>query len=360
MPQQPIFLTDPKTRSYGIWYDLKKFILLNIGIALSIQVVFCFQCFFSLSGIKGMIPDFLFSFCVSLFLSFGGSRVEHFLNPRISWVHEPVKRLLTTVITYMVYAFIVSFIIVFCYAWIEWKFPSDQIPWRGILKFTFTPMTIALVFMAIFTSRSWLMEWRKSAIEAEQLRTEKLASQYQSLKDQLNPHFLFNALNALSNLVYEDADRSAAFIQKLSKIYRYVLDVQQEELVELKRELDFAQNFLELQKIRFDENLNFKVDVPHGKDWFLPPLSLQLLLENAIKHNIASQENPLYISIIQKGDELWVSNTFQPKTSQNEPSTGVGLENIRSRYRILSDQKPEIFQTAGEFLVKLPLLKVNA
>lgn len=344
----------------GVWRDLKKFLLVNLAIALFLQLVFCPICFLSLKDLKGLLPDFIFSFCVSMALSYGGSRVEEFWDKRISWVHDPVKRLLTTVSTYMVYAFVVSFIIVFCYAWIEWRFPSDQIPWRGILKFTFTPMTIALVFMAIFTSRSWLIEWRKSTIEAEHLRSEKFASQYQSLKDQLNPHFLFNSLNALSSLVYEDADKSAAFIQKLSKIYRYVLDVQQEELVELERELDFARNFLELQIIRFEENLNFKVDVSDCKGCFLPPLSLQLLLENAIKHNIASQENPLFISIFKKGHELWVSNTFQPKTSQNEPSTGVGLENIRSRYRILSDQKPEIFQTADEFLVKLPLLKVNA
>lgn len=344
-----------------IWRDLKKFLLINLAIALILQVIFCPICFFSWEDLIGLLPDFIFSFCVSMALSYGGSRVEEFLDPRFTWIHHPVQRLLATFITYMVYAFVVSFVIVFLFTWLDGQFVElDQIPWGGILDFTFVPMKIALVFMAIFTSRSWLMEWRKSAIEAEQLRSEKLASQYQSLKDQLNPHFLFNSLNALSNLVYEDADRSAAFIQKLSKIYRYVLDVQQEELVGLDRELEFAQNYLELQKIRFEENLNFKVEVPDCKGCYLPPLSLQLLLENAIKHNIASQENPLFISILQKGEELWVSNTFQPKTSQNEPSTGVGLENIRSRYRILSDRIPEIFQTEHEFLVKLPLLKVNS
>ena len=343
----------------GLWRDLRKFLLINLGIALFLQVYFCPICFLSWEDFANLLPDFIFSFCVSMALSFGGSRVQEFWDPRVSWIHEPLKRLLATVFSYMLYSFLVSFVIVFAYAWFTWQIEATQIPWRALLKFTMTPMSISLVFMAIFTSQSWLMEWRKSAIEAEQLRSEKLASQYQSLKDQLNPHFLFNSLNALSNLVYEDADRSAAFIQKLSKIYRYVLEVQQEELVELERELEFAQNYLALQKIRFEENLNFKVEVHNCKGCFLPPLSLQLLLENAIKHNIASQENPLFISILQKGNELWVSNTFQPKTSQNEPSTGIGLENIQSRYRILSEQMPEIFQSEHEFLVKLPLLKVN-
>ena len=138
-----------------------------------------------------------------------------------------------------------------------------------------------------------------------------------------------------------------------------MLEVQQEELVDLERELEFARNYLELQKIRFEENLSFKIDVPECSGCFLPPLSLQLLLENAIKHNIASQDNPLFIHILQRGDELWVSNTFQPKTSQNEPSTGVGLANILSRYLLLSDRKPEIIRTADEFLVRLPLLTVQ-
>ncbi|WP_111668841.1 sensor histidine kinase [Algoriphagus litoralis] len=359
MSKELSFTSDPNTHSYGIWYDLKKFILLNIAIALSIQVFFCFSCFFSWDGIKGMIPDFLFSFCVSLFLSWGGSRVEHLLNPRVSWVYTPVKRLIATVVLYMIYAFVGCFTIVFLYIWIDGEFTLDEIPWAGILDFTLTPMTIALVFMAIFTSRSWLLEWRKSAIEAEQLRSEKFASQYQSLKDQLNPHFLFNSLNVLSNLVYEDPDKSAAFIQKLSKIYRYVLDVQQEELVSLSQELEFAKNYLELQKIRFEENLIFSIKIENENGFLLPPLSLQLLLENAIKHNEASQDHPLFIHILQKDQELWISNSFQPKSTVKDDSPGIGLSNIRMRYMLLSDRQIEVAQNENEFLVKLPLLRLT-
>ena len=342
----------------GIWRDLRKFLLINFSIAFILQLYFCARCFLNWDDFIGIIPEFIFSFFVSMALSFGGSRVEEYWDPRLAWVHHPVKRLFATVISYMVYAFVVSLLIVFLFTWIDGQFTLDNIPWNGILQFTMTPMKIALVFMAIFTSRSWLMEWRKSAIEAEQLRSEKLASQYQSLKDQLNPHFLFNSLNALSNLVYEDADRSAAFIQKLSKIYRYVLDVQQEELVELEKELDFAQNYLELQKIRFEDNLTFSIQVEQKNGFFLPPLSLQLLLENAIKHNIASQDNPLFIHILQKDQELWVSNSFQPKLTIKDDSPGIGLNNIRMRYTLLSHRPIEVAQDENEFLVKLPLLRI--
>lgn len=344
----------------GIWRDLRKFLVLNFCIAFLIQIFFCPICFFSWTDFISLIPDFLFSFTVSMALSWGGSRIQEYFDPRISWIHEPVKRLLVTVFTYMAYSFVVSFVIVYFYFFFENSFSLDSIPWKRILDFTTIPMTIALAFMAIFTTRSWLFEWRKSAIEAEQLRTEKIASQYQSLKDQLNPHFLFNSLNVLSSLVYEDADKSAAFILKLSKIYRYVLEVQKDEVVDLKKELDFAENYLDLQKIRFGENLQFSIQVNSMKGYYLPPLSLQLLLENAIKHNIASQKDPLFIHILQKENELWVSNTFQPKSSQTESSTGVGLENIRLRYQFLSSKNIEVSQSANEFIVRLPLLMVES
>jgi len=344
----------------GIWRDLRKFLLLNFCIAFLLQIFFCPICFLTWTDLISLIPDFLFSFTVSMALSLGGSRIQEFYDSRISWIHEPVKRLLVTVIVYLVFSFVVSFVIVFFFFFFENRFPLDNIPWKRLLNFTTIPMTIALVFMALFTTRSWLFEWRKSAIEAEQLRTEKMASQYQSLKDQLNPHFLFNSLNVLSSLVYEDADKSAAFIQKLSKIYRYVLEVQKEEIVELSKELDFARNYLELQKIRFEDNLQFMIKVNSEKDFFLPPLSLQLLLENAIKHNIASKENPLIIEIRQEDNELWISNTLQPKLTLPETSTGVGLENIRMRYQLLSSKNIEVTQTENDFNVRLPLLKIEA
>lgn len=342
----------------GLWRDLRKFLLINLSIAFILQIYFCARCFLNWDDFISIIPEFIFSFCVSMALSFGGSRVEEYWDPRLAWVHHPVKRLFATVISYMVYAFVVSFLIVFLFTWIDGQFTLDNIPFQGILQVTLIPMQVALVFMALFTTRSWLMEWRKSTIEAEQLRSEKYASQYQSLKDQLNPHFLFNSLNVLSNLVYEDADKSAAFIQKLSKIYRYVLDVQKEELVSLSQELEFAKNYLELQKIRFEENLIFSIKIDNEKGFSIPPLSLQLLLENAIKHNEASQDHPLFIHILQKDKELWISNSFQPKSNIKDDSPGIGLNNIRMRYSLLSDLQIEVAQDENEFLVKLPLLRI--
>lgn len=342
----------------GIWRNLPSFLLINLGIVAVLMLYFCPKCFLSWQGLKDMAPDFVFSFAITVAMSFGGNVVESYYDQRISWIHSPVKRLLLTGSTYLSYAFVVSFTIVGIYSWTRGNFTLDNVPWKLIFNYSLMPMGIALGFMALFTTRSWLLEWRKSALEAEVLRNEKLSSQVQSLKDQLNPHFLFNSLNVLSNLVYEDADRSAAFIQKLSKIYRYVLEAQKEELIELEKEVDFAKNYLELQKIRFEESLQFSIDIEDQRG-FLPPLSLQLLLENAIKHNVVSEEKPLAIQILRKGDELWVSNTFQPKISQSEPSTGVGLNNIRMRYQLISDKNIDVAKTEDEFLVRLPIVELS-
>lgn len=342
----------------GIWNKTSSFLLINLGIVTVLMLYFCPRCFLSWDGIKALFPDFVFSLAITVAMSYGGNQVETYFDKRISWIHHPVKRLFSTGITYLTYAFIVSFILVTLYAWAKGDIAIHNMPWRSLFHYALVPMGIALGFMALFTTRSWLLEWRKSALEAEILRSEKLASQYQSLKDQLNPHFLFNSLNVLSNLVYENADKSAAFIQKLSRIYRYVLESQKEELIELEKEVDFAKNYLDLQKIRFGESLRFSIEIKDQKG-FIPPLSLQLLLENAIKHNIICEENPLFIHIFRKRDDLWISNTFQPKSSQPEPSTGIGLQNIKMRYQLISTQETEVIQTEDEFLVRLPILEFS-
>ncbi|GHB23918.1 sensor histidine kinase [Mongoliitalea lutea] len=234
-----------------------------------------------------------------------------------------------------------------------------NINWMLVLNNTFYPIIVAIIVISIFIARSWLYEWRHAALEAERLKTENVSSQFQSLKDQLNPHFLFNSLNVLSNLVYESPDKSAAFIQQLAKIYRYVLDVQAEELVLLKRELEFASSFLSLQKIRLEDNFTYQIDIPSIPQAYIPPLSLQLLLENALKHNIASQEQPLNIHIYLENEALVVSNNLQPKTSIEQGSTRIGLRNIDRRYQLLSDKRPQILSTATEFTVTLPLLRIS-
>lgn len=337
----------------------KRFFLLNFGISTILMLLFCPSCFLSFSGISSILPNWIFSFLMSSSLSFGGFKVEEYFDKKISWIEKPVKRLLLMATFYMLYSFIVSYLLITIYVLITVEDVTlTNIDWMRILSNTLLPTFIAFIIITIFTARSWLYEWRNAAIETEQLKSENIASQYQSLKDQLNPHFLFNSLNVLSNLVYESADKSAGFIQQLARIYRYVLEVQEEELVGAEQELAFAENYLSLQKIRFENSLEYFIDVPKPKGFFLPPLSLQLLLENAIKHNIVSLGLPLKITIVQEKETLLVKNRLQPKLTQEIMGNGIGLSNINKRYALLSDRKPKIVKTEQEFIVELPLLKL--
>lgn len=343
-----------------IFNSFSRFIFLNFLIATFLMLAQCPRCFLSLAGLDSIKAEYIFSFLMSSSISLGGFKVEEFYDQRISWIEAPLKRFLLTTVTYLSYTFIISFILISAYVLVTVEEVTIvNISWSRMAANTIYPIIVAILIISVFIARSWLFEWRNAALEAERLKTENLASRYQSLKDQLNPHFLFNSLNVLSNLVFEDAQKSAEFIQQLSYIYRYVLDVQNEELVSLQNELSFAENYLSLQKIRFEESLEYYIDVLEPEGYHLPPLSLQLLLENAIKHNIASMDKPLKIFIQQEQGQLLIRNIIQPKISKDVPKSGIGLENIRKRYELLSDRLPEVLAQGKEFVVSLPLLQVK-
>lgn len=343
--------------SKKFWNFSPAFLGANLLIAFIIILLSCPSCFLRLDDLLPMTDDFLYSFLLSSILSYGGFLVEYHLDKHVSWIKYPFKRFILQSTSYFLYVFLVSFLLVFLDGLLRRQsFSLSDIPWMRLVSYTWFPMKISFFIVFILISRSFLLEWRKSAIEAEQLKTEQYAQQYQTLKDQLNPHFLFNSFNVLSNLVYDNPDTAAKFIRQLSKIYRYVLEVQQEKLVKLSSELEFAENFLSLQKIRFEDGLLYHIHVDQQPDFYLPPLSLQMLLENAIKHNIASMANPLSIEIFREGNTLVIKNNLQLKSSLTEESTGIGLSNIRKRYELLSAEPVLIEENADFFIVKLPLL----
>jgi two-component system, LytTR family, sensor kinase len=197
--------------------------------------------------------------------------------------------------------------------------------------------------------------YRKSLAEVEKFRKENAEYQFEMLKLQLNPHFLFNSLNTLSSLVHEDPDKSAEFIRKLSDVYRYVLDNRSKELVTLREEMEFIRSFAFLQGLRFQGMIDFRFGVSDDTlDRKIAPMTLQLLVENAVKHNVASSKMPLWIEIKTNNKEIIVTNNIQPK--EDHAGTGVGLKNISSRYEFLTGRKVEIFKDDDLFRVVVPLI----
>jgi len=196
-------------------------------------------------------------------------------------------------------------------------------------------------------------------VELERYKTESLQAQLQNLKNQINPHFLFNNLSVLSSLVYKDQDKAVDFINQLSKVYRYLLDNRTSELIRLDEELAFIASYTNLIQIRFGESIHFKIAV--GADFFnkmIPPLALQILIENVIKHNELSPEHPMTVYLTAKGNTLEVKNRLQPRIN-TEQSTGTGLQNIRERYRFFTGLGVEVQTGPENFSVTIPLLNAS-
>ena len=178
----------------------------------------------------------------------------------------------------------------------------------------------------------------------------------QNLKNKINPHFLFNNLSVLTSLVYSDTDKAAHFIQELSKVYRYVLEQRNTELVTLEDELQFLQHYIYLLKIRFEEGVVFHLHIhPDSLALFLPPICLQMLVENAIKHNEVNALKPLHVFIESGKEKLIIRNVLQLRPSE-EPTMGTGLQNIKARYAYFTDRTVSVQQTTQEFIVELPLI----
>lgn len=221
-----------------------------------------------------------------------------------------------------------------------------------ILASYFTCFFIMLTYEAIY----FYDQLRQSIEEKEAAKQAQIHSELESLRNQVNPHFLFNSMNTLMNLVMEDQKVAVSFLRKLSKVYRYVLENREDELIPLQKELDFIHSYVFLQKERFKENLDVTFDIPDNYlSHKIIPLSLQILFENAIKHNIASRKKPLKIEVFVEGNKLVVQNNLQRK-EQVMHSTKVGLENIKTRYQYFTKETITITETADYFMVHIPLI----
>ncbi|QMW04441.1 sensor histidine kinase [Spirosoma foliorum] len=194
-------------------------------------------------------------------------------------------------------------------------------------------------------------------VRAERLEKENVQAQFAALKSQVNPHFLFNSLSILSSLVHADAELSEKFIDQLSRAYRYILEQKDNERVLLKTELEFIQAYRFLLNIRFENKFDVIINVPEADltRYSIAPLTLQLLVENAVKHNRMSVKEPLKVHIQLEDDCLVVRNNLQPRP-QSETSTGVGLQNIITRYAMLTEESVWVGESDGSFVVKIPLL----
>ncbi len=343
--------------SYPRYTNFFRHILLQIAVGLGISIILCPKCIFS---IREEWPHFAFNISITFLLWTGNGISQEYLSRLIPWIKYPMKRLIWGMFAMIIYTSIIIVLLSYLFNYIYYQ-PTPFLQYiRDISPHYFYIGLIITTFIAaILHGRMFLIYWRQAAIEVEKLKREQLASQYRSLKDQLNPHFLFNSLNTLTAIVHKDPDQAVIFIKHLSSIYRYGLENADQEVISLDKEMDFIHSYIHLLQIRFRQNLILHIDVQKHSNFILPPHSLQLLVENVIKHNVISSSQPLQLFIYTtENNEIVVKNTLQRKLEVSD-SIGIGLENIRQRYKHLTDKKIDIVEDEEYFTVTLPLITVS-
>lgn len=301
------------------------------------------------------IYDFLISIIITLLVWEGNLRIDTLINQRYPWVVNPGKRILVHLPVSLVFSVLAIYLPMLVFDSFVCEAPLAN---QGALMLSSIVIGILITFiiLSIEISTQFFSHWKNSLVEVERYKTESTQAQLQNLKNQLNPHFLFNNMSILSSLVYKDQDKAVDFINQLSKVYRYLLDNRNDELVTLDTELTFIKSYVYLLQIRFDKNLVFDIDVAENKLPFLiPPMSLQMLIENAIKHNEVSSENPLSISIVAQNHGLTITNNLQLR-SNKEPGSKTGLINIKERYKYYTKEEVKVIQSVKSFVVIIPLL----
>lgn len=229
--------------------------------------------------------------------------------------------------------------------------------WHGYL----VNLVPTLFVTSLYESAYFFGEWKKNLQRSEALARAALQTELEALQRQLDPHFLFNSLNTLSALIDDTNAEAQLFVEQLADVYRYVLLAQGQATVPLAEELAFVEAYLALHKVRFRDNLVVEMAVaPAALDRRVAPLSVQVLVENALKHNVASRQHPLHLRLAAAADNpqvLLVENTLRPRGAGLTPGTGTGLPNVRRRYELLgAAQAVEVLEDAERFIVKLPLL----
>ena len=296
----------------------------------------------------------LYAFSVSIPFIKGNEYFTYLYDKYYPWLKNPFKRLLFSVSSDIIMMIIIIFAVNLIYHMIIFHHSFQE-----VITVTFYGFRFAIVFLSlgllIFNVFFFFKNWKESTINEEKLKQEKLMFEYEALKNQVNPHFLFNSLTTLSSLVYENQEKAVTFIRKFSDVYRYVLEYQGKEIADLSTEKKLLESFSYLYKIRHEDHVFIDIDLPDSTEIFVIPMVLQMLLENAVKHNSSSKDSPLKISIRINNDYIEVKNNIQPRSVIVE-SNEIGLKNIILQYKYLTDKEIIIEDNNENYIVKIPVL----
>lgn len=345
------------------YFSFRRLLSLLLGLAILIQLVVIL--YHHLSGyliLDGYLHFFLRLLIGSLLSLISGFMIAYpdlfairYLNSLAPWGEKIVMRISLQ----LSFAVFISIVISTTFTiFVNWLKPYSE-EFTGVLIYNaMIYSVINILLMSILEGWIYYSESRQARQIAENLKEELSQIRFEVLKSQINPHFMFNSLNVLSGLINVDVVKAQLFIDEFSHIYRYVLETIEQPVVSLNKELEFMRSYLFLQQIRYGESLTYSVNINAGHIQFLvPPLSLQVLLENAMKHNIVNEDKPLKIEIYSERNFLFIKNPIQPKISGT--STGLGLKNLIKRYALISKLEPEFKIENNYYIARIPLIKAE-
>ena len=331
-------------------------LLIIFVISILITVVFSKSFGSSIWNLKGFMYNVIYGLIIGGSISMSGF-ITRFIIRKSNIEKYPLRTYIILLIS--IFLFISIDVIVINALWYRYfhgyEF-HDIFTSAGIILSTVITIFIGLTIFFVILSKSFMSRLLAAEKEIQQTKQEADKSKFETLKSQINPHFLFNSLNSLSSLIHIDIDKADEFTNKLSKIYRYILDHQDDELVTLKEEMEFIDEYIYLQSIRFDNNFFVEIeDISSSENRMIIPLSLQLILENVFKHNVVSERNKIVVSICVEDNYIIIKNN-KNKKSNVSISHNVGLNNIINRYELVCDKKCIIEDKPLSFIVKLPLI----
>jgi len=333
-----------------------NFIMWNlIFIVVANIVAFLFQGPKLFSSFSYYITYASLGYAYGFFFPWGNKLIGKYTE-NLDWSKNPKRANLISFLLLVGYGIIMSVSIPYVFDRFVWGMSGIDVYYDVSAK-AFMTIVLDLIVIYFYYSTFIVNHWIKSIEKNEELKRENLQAKYEALKNQVNPHFLFNSLNTLTGVVEQKPELATLFIKRLSDIYRYVLEQSDKEIVPIHKEMKFVENYIFLSKIRFGEALIFNSDLPADSNIQIVPHGLQMLVENAIKHNIISDDMPLKIEIETEEGFIIVKNNLQRKKTTISGTEPLGLANLKNRYEYLSGALVEVFESDGKFVVKLPIIE---
>ena len=294
---------------------------------------------------------------VTLLLWVGNALITKLLDNYFPWLAFGRKRFFTHLSVGIVYSLV---IINGAYFGFKTLFTEDPPVIEQFIVANIMGIILFIPSFSIYFSLQFLTQWQKTELEMERFQKESLRSQLASLKNHLDPHFLFNNLNILSSLIDKDTNQSQDFLVRFAQVYRTMLLTKVEDLVTLQEEMDFIDSYIYLIKTRFENNINFHINIEEEAYYsMLPPLTLQLVIENAVKHNIITEDRPLHIHITANETFMQIVNSLYEKPQDLKSKSGTGLKNLQERYRYFCDEPIRFEKKTDTYEVNVPLLQIE-